>query len=146
MSDIKFYSEPVEMDYIRSPGKLLVKFFASLRDEGVIKGIRCSHCSHTFVPPQQFCPDCFHKMSNFVAMPATGQIASYTVVKRDAPFAVWKAPFAYVAVKFDGSDSLLWHRLKDTANIAIGARVRAVFRPASQREGSLLDIEFFEMV
>lgn len=146
MSEIKFYSEPVEMDYTRSPGKLLGKFFASLRDEGIIKGIRCSHCSSVFVPPQQYCPLCTSKMSNLIPMPQEATIASFTIVKKDAPFTEWKAPFTYVAVKYDATHSTFWHRLKETENVNIGDKIQAVFKPESEREGSLLDILYFEKI
>ncbi|MCP5493940.1 MAG: Zn-ribbon domain-containing OB-fold protein [Leptospiraceae bacterium] len=146
MKEIKFYSEPLEMEYTRSPGKLLGEFFVKLRDEGVVAGVRCSNCSYVFVPPQQFCPECSSKMINFVNMPSVGTVASFTVVRKDSPFAQWKAPFAFVAVKYDGANSLFWHRLKDIEGIKVGDKVQPVFKKEEDRQGSILDIEYFEKV
>lgn len=146
MDKVRFVSEPVEMEYTRSPGKILGHFFARMRDEGTLMAIRCSNCSQVFLPPQQFCPECTHKMTNFVEVPSEGRIASFTVMRKDSPFCELTAPYSYVAVQFEGVDSLFWHFCKDTEDLRAGDRVRAVFKSMDDREGSLLDLLYFERV
>ena len=135
----------VEMEYTRSPGKIAGRFLSELRDKGEILGIRCSKCSHVFVPPQQYCPDCRVKMQTWVPMPRDGVAEILTVVHEKTPFSPWQVPFVYVGVRFPGAHTLFFHRMIDVA-VNPGERVRAVLKSEERREGSILDIDYCERV
>jgi uncharacterized OB-fold protein len=54
-------------------------------------------------------------------------------------------PVTYALVRLDGADTVFLHRLLDVdGDPTIGMRVRAVL--ASDREGSILDVEGFRPV
>ena len=144
MEKIKFLKGTVEMDYTRSPGKVTGKFLTELRDNQTIQGIRCGNCSHVFVPPQLYCPDCRIKMQSFVKLHNQGTIEYFTKVFEKMPFARWEAPYAFIAVRLAGAHTLLWHRMINIDNIKAGMKVKAVFKPRETREGSILDIDYFE--
>lgn len=146
MAKIKFLEGNLEMDYTRSPGKVIGRFLSELRDNQEIMGIRDSKTSQVFVPPQLYGPDSKSKMQTYVPMPSEGTIAYFTVVKENLPFSDWPAPFTFVGVKFDGSHSVLWHRMKATEGLEIGQAVKPVYRDEEKREGSILDIDYFEPV
>jgi len=57
-------------------------------------------------------------------------------------------PEIMALIQLDGADSVLAHRLSevDPDDLRIGMRVRAVFKPKKEREGSILDIMHFEPV
>ncbi len=141
---IRFLEGELEMEYTRSPGKIIGRFLSELRDNEEILGIRDSRTSQVFVPPQLYGPDSKTRMQTFVPMPKEGRLAYFTVVKEATPFNDWQPPYAYVAVEFDGATSVLWHRMKETEGLKPGMALKPVYRPEDQREGSILDIDYFE--
>ncbi|RME92634.1 MAG: hypothetical protein D6767_02760 [Candidatus Hydrogenedentota bacterium] len=143
---IKFLDGEMEMEYTRSPGKLLGRFLSELRDNGDIYGIRCSKCSQVFVPPQQYCPDCKIKMQSWVLMPEEAVVEQFTIVQEETPFSDLKPPYAYVAVRFEGANSLFWHRMKNPDSLKAlkkGVKVIPKFLDVEKRTGSILDIDEF---
>lgn len=145
MEKIKTLDGIMEMEYTRSPGKILGRFLSELRDNEEILGIRCSNCSQVFVPPQQYCPDCKISMQTYVPMSKDGVIESYTIVREANPFCDLKPPYAYVAVRFTGANTLFWHRMKDGIDkLKHGLKVHPVFLPEDKRTGCIMDIDSFE--
>jgi uncharacterized OB-fold protein len=86
-------------------------------------------------------------MEEFVELPPTGVLTSYTQVTFPFidPF-TGKArpiPYCYGMIRFDGADNTFQFFLEETEirKIHIGLPLRAVFR--KRREGSIRDILFF---
>lgn len=143
MDEIKFLDGEMEMEYTRSPGKIIGRFLSGLRDQAEIQGIRCSKCSQVFVPPQQYCPDCGIKMENWVIMPEEGVVEQHTIVHVKTPFSDIEPPYAYVAVRFEGASTLFWHRMKNPEGVQNGLRVKPRFLEEEKRVGSIMDIDEF---
>jgi uncharacterized protein len=128
-----------------TPGVGNTAFFEALRDRGVFLGSRCDDCGVTYLPARVFCERCLAELDPSVECGPEGEVVSWTVVRRDVDDGELDLPVTYGLVRLDGADTVVLHRLLDgSGDPAIGTRVRAVL--ASQRDGSILDIEGFEPV
>ena len=138
-----------EFPYNWSAGHYWSKFFKGLRDEKTIYGIKCPSCGKVYVPPREICGRCFVRMSEWVDLGTEGVIEGFSVVRypyiNPSTGKPKKIPFTSLTVRLDGADTSMSHYLDETdeKKIAIGRRVKAVFR--EQRTGTIHDIEHFTL-
>ncbi len=127
-----------------SVGATGTKFLKTIRDEKKIMGIKCPSCSKVYVPPRTHCPTCFDRMSEWVDLSGKGTLTSYTVVRYEEPYLPRTVPFAYGVIQMDGADVGMAHILGevDLDKIEVGMRLEPVFK--EEREGSILDIDYFK--
>ncbi len=80
----------------------LSQFYTSLREEGKLVTTKCKKCGHIPWPPRQICPECLSMDYEWVDMPKTGTIASWTACYAGMPPELMdKAPMVYALVDFD---------------------------------------------
>jgi uncharacterized protein len=122
------------------------KFFRAIKDEGRILGTRCSKCERTYVPAVSFCERCLGETTEWVDVGVTGEVHTFTFFHEDADGKDLDKPELVAFVRF--GDGGLVHRLgeMDPQAVKIGMKVEAVFKPAGEREGSILDILHFKLV
>lgn len=144
---IKISSGEAEVPYNWHCGPYWSRFFRGLRDEKKIYATKCPSCGTVYVPPREVCGPCFAKMEEWVEVGPEGVIEMFTIVKlpyinpsNGKPVNV---PYTDVYVRLDGADTCLMHLLDETdeKKIAIGMRVKAVFR--EKRTGTMHDIQHF---
>jgi len=144
---IKINSGEAEVPYNWHCGPYWSRFFRGLRDEKKICATKCPSCGTVYVPPREVCGPCFAKMEEWVEVGPEGVIEMFTIVKlpyinpsNGKPVDV---PYTDVYVRLDGADTCLMHWLDETdeKKIAIGMRVKAVFR--EKRTGTMHDIQHF---
>ncbi len=137
----------VPLEYRYSVGEYGARFLEGLK-RGKITGSRCGSCSLVLVPPRIVCARCYEKMDEFVQLPPTGTLTSYTQVT--FPFIdpmtgiTRPVPYCYGMIRFDGADNTFQYFLKekDIRKMRVGLRVRAVF--GKKRDGTLRDILYFQ--
>lgn len=119
------------------------RFFRSIKDEGRIMGTYCPECNRTYVPAAIFCERCLSKLEQWVDVGTSGEIHTFTFLYENYDGTPREDPEVIVLIKF--GDGGLIHRLAevDLEQVSIGMEVEAVFKPASQRQGSILDISHF---
>lgn len=124
------------------------RFFRALKDEARILGTRCESCDLVYVPATMFCERCFAQLDDWVEVPSTGYVFSFTVLFRDLDDQALDTPRVLAYVKLDGCDGGLVHYLGeiDYTELYIGLEVEAVFKDAADREGSILDVQYFRPV
>ena len=122
------------------------RFFRAIKDEGKFLGTRCARCDLVYVPAAMFCERCFAELDEWVEVPNRGHVFTFTVLTRDLDDQPLDAPQVLAYVKLDGADGGLVHYLGDMEGrpIFIGLEVEAVFKNAAEREGSILDIRYFQ--
>lgn len=133
----------VVMPYRYYVGTMASRFFAELRDNKRILGIRCLVCDHVYVPPMSTCPGCFAKLEEWVEVRDEGRVTSFTMVHYATRVQPVAAPLVYGIIQLEGADTGLVHLINDVnfSDIKIGMRVKAIFK--KQREGNILDIRYF---
>ena len=131
-------------NFLVSTGATGTKFLSEIRDNKKIMGIKCPKCSKVYVPPRLHCPTCFARMTEWIELSGKGALSSYTVVRYEEPYMPKTPPYAYGVIQLDGADTGMAHVLGevDLDKIKIGMRLEPVFK--EEREGSILDIDYFK--
>ncbi|MFQ5665218.1 MAG: OB-fold domain-containing protein [Candidatus Binatia bacterium] len=137
----------MEFPYKHSTGPVIGRFLAGLKEQKKIWGQRVSG-QGVVVPPLGYSEIDGSDAGDWVAVGDTGVVTAVAVVHQPIeglhPLAV---PFAFVLVRLDGADTALAHVVKDgLESLRVGARVRAVWAPGGERQGSIRDILCFRLV
>ena len=83
----------------------------------------CNACKEAHYYPRTICPHCGSDKTTWIASEGTGEIYSYTVMRRGVT-----VPFSMAYVRLDEGVSLLTHLTNcDFDEIKIGQKVRVVF-------------------
>lgn len=129
-------------------GEAMERFLSGLAERR-LEALACDGCGRRYVPPRPFCGSCHQRLSRWVPVADEGVIEAWTVMwvpivdgRTGRPR---KTPYGMGLIRLDGADTTVNHLLDvaDPARLAIGQRVRAVWR--DDRIGSLNDIEHFEV-
>lgn len=130
----------VAFDYTRSVGPVLGRFLTGIRD-GQFVGARLSD-GRVVVPPPEFDPVTHRATDDFVDLPDTGVVTSWTWVSEPVKGQPFDRPFAFALITLDGADGAILHAV-DVAgpdDISTGMRVRA--RWGTDRTGLITDVVF----
>jgi len=135
---------PVENRY--TYGLAGEKFFRAIKDNGQILGTHCPNCDQTYVPATVFCERCLAQLDEWVDVGTTGEVVTYTFLHVNLDGSPRQDPEIIAFVRF--ADGGLVHRLGevDPEKAEFGMMVQAVFKPAAERVGSILDIDHFKPV
>ncbi|MCU1346074.1 MAG: hypothetical protein JWL70_2340 [Acidimicrobiia bacterium] len=105
--------------------------------EGRLVGYTCTTCGTVVMPPQPFCYNCQHREFEWVDLPGTGTVYSFTVVRHPlAPHLQAAVPYVGAVVDIDGTQGagarLLVNIIDcDVDAVRIGDKVRVVFEKVS---------------
>jgi uncharacterized OB-fold protein len=129
-------------DYAASPEES--KFFRGLA-EGRILGQRCPACHKVYVPPRGACPVDGVPTTDEVELPDHGTVTTFCIV--NVPFLGQKIEPPYVSayVLLDGADIAFLHLILecDPADVRMGMRVEAVWKPREEWTTDLNNIRYF---
>ncbi len=122
------------------------RFFRAIKDEGKILGTHCPKCERTYVPGTIFCERCLGKLDEWVDVGTTGNVHTFTLLYENYDGSPREEPEIIAFVSF--GDGGIVHRLGevDAEEVEIGMEVEIVFKPQSEREGSILDIAHFRPI
>jgi acetyl-CoA C-acetyltransferase len=119
-------------------------------ENGKIRASFCPGCDRMLIPSRSFCELCsLRSVDRYFDMPDTGVVETFTISHVDwssAPLPDGEVNiFAVVAIDGAGDHMGLVHRLGevDPADIEIGMRVEAVWKPAAERVGAVTDLMYF---
>jgi hypothetical protein len=122
-------------------------YLASLK-AGVILGSHCPSCRKIVVPPRTICEFCFRPMDEFVPLKDTGTVNTFSLC-----YVTWdvqriKEPEIPAVIEIDGASPNhgIMHMLGEInpKKVKIGMRVKAVWKPVEERQGSINDIMYFK--
>ena len=124
------------------------RFFRAIMDEAKILGTRCETCGLIYVPATMFCERCFGRLDKWVEVPSQGTVFTYTVLHRDLDEKPLDPPAILAYIKLESASGGLVHYLNqvEPEAVHIGMEVEAVFKDATERKGSILDIKHFRPV
>jgi uncharacterized OB-fold protein len=133
--------------YAWDAGVAIGRYLAELK-EGRLVGVHCKKCKRTVIPPRNFCEWCFRPMDDWVQLPDTGIVNTFSLCYVTWDMKVLTDPEIPTVIDIDGTSPPvgIMHKLGevDPKTVRIGMRVQAVWKPPEQREGSILDIEYFK--
>ncbi len=122
------------------------KFFRAIKDEGKILGTYCANCDITYIPGRIFCERCMAELDDWQDMGSTGEVYTFTLLFEDLDGIPIEEPIVVAFIRI--GDGGLIHQLGelDLEELYIGMPVEAVFKPKAEREGSILDIQYFRPI
>ncbi len=151
LSDADFRSAVGAVDVSLDPryswdaGVAISRFLDGLRD-GKVLGRTCRVCRRVLVPPRMFCERDFRPTDGWVDVADTGVVETFSIAHVSWDMRDLETPDMPAVIRIDGtSDGGLLHKIGgvEPDSVSIGMRVRAVWKPESERTGSILDISHF---
>ena len=139
--------DQLRADFAWDTGIAIGQYLAAYK-EGLILGSRCNTCRKVVVPPRTVCEWCFRPMDEFVPLQDTGTVNTFSLC-----YVTWdvkriKEPEIPAVIEIDGAAPLhgIMHKLGEVEpdDIKIGMRVKAVWKPPEERDGSVTDILYFK--
>lgn len=141
----------LDLDYQHSYGPYYGRLFDELAHHRRLVGSPCPQCHQVMVPPRERCDVCFARTTRLVEVQDTGTLQAFSIVHLEFVGQTRTPPYVYAEVVLDGSSTRLIHvlggfEIEKARDLTIGMPVRAVWKDASQAQGTLADIEYFEPV
>jgi uncharacterized OB-fold protein len=142
-------AETVALPYTWTTGPTLARFLQGLK-EGKILGTRCPQCRRVLVPARLFCPRCFVDTTEWVDLPDSGRLRTYTIVNFRYAGQPKEPPYVVGIIDLEGAGVGLLHwvggvDLSDLEaagrRLRTGLPVKAVW--ARERRGRITDIDHF---
>lgn len=134
----------IKVPYTWSVGETGSRFLKALRDDKKILANKCPQTGQIFCPPKLNSPYSLKPITEWIELSGTGTVQTFTQRNYDSAAAKPDAPRIYALILLDGTTQALPHLLGevDYAKVKAGMRVTAVFR--ENREGHILDIQYFK--
>jgi uncharacterized OB-fold protein len=136
---------PIHLRYQHSVSPEESRYLRAL-GEGRLIGQRCPACEKVYLPPRGACPTDGVPTTDEVELPDTGIVTTFCVV--NVPFLGQRIKPPYVAayILLDGADIAFLHLVLgcDAADVRMGLRVRAQWKPRDEWGTSLENIDHFE--
>jgi uncharacterized OB-fold protein len=122
------------------------RFYRAIKDKEQILGTYCNNCKRTYVPAVHFCERCMNQIDDWVDVGTVGEIVTFTNLYVNYDGSRREEPEIIAFIRL--GDGGLIHRLEssDQITVEIGTQAKAIFKPQSEREGSILDIVHFELI
>jgi uncharacterized OB-fold protein len=143
--------EPVTM--VTTPVQLHYQHSASVEESRFLRGIaegrllaqRCPACHKVYVPPRGACPVDGVPTEGEVELPGQGIVTTFCIV--NVPFLGQRIepPYVTAYILLDGADIAFQHLVLgcEAAEVRMGMRVEAVWKPRDQWGTSLENIDHF---
>jgi uncharacterized OB-fold protein len=135
--------------YAWDAGVAISRYLRELKG-GNLVGVRCNQCRRTVIPPRSVCEWCFRPMDDWVTLPDTGTVNTFSLCYVTWDMQYPDVPEIPAVIDIDGTKPSvgIMHMLGEVEPeaVEIGMKVQAVWKPADEREGSILDIKYFKPV
>ena len=144
-ADLTHWRGQIPVNYVYTAGRAGEKFFRGLM-RGKLLAAVCLACQVTYLPPRTYCERCFERLeSNYTEVLPKGEVYTYTVCHKQLDGTPSDTPRLVAVIKITGTDGALVHYLDKVKaeEVYIGMPVKAVLKPKKDREGSILDIQYF---
>ena len=113
--------------------------------QGMLLGARSGDTGKVYFPPREADPATGRELDQFVELPDTGTVTTFAII--NIPFAGQKIKPPYVAayILLDGADIPFLHLVTgiDAADVRMGMRVQAVWKPRDEWGLGIDNIEHF---
>lgn len=132
--------------YAWDSGVAIGRYLEGLK-AGKLLAVECRKCRRTMIPPRMFCESCFRPIDGWRQVKDTGTINTFSLC-----YVTWdvkriKEPQIPAVIEIDGASPGMgiMHLIGgvDPKKVRIGMKVRAVWKPAAEREGAITDILYW---
>lgn len=142
-----FEKDSFDLRYSWDSGIAISRFLESLK-QGKIIARKCNTCGRILVPPRMFCEECFTPTHEWVEVRDTGVVNTFSISYVNNDASRRESPLPVAVINIDGASEGMGflHLLGEVepSSIYVGMRVKAVWKPAAERVGSITDIKYFK--
>jgi len=148
--EIFLTEDALDCAYAWDTGVAISRYLKELKN-GKIIAKECRECDRIMLPPRMFCELCFRPSGDWVFVQDSGVVNTFSIchvhwdasrVKED------EKPYLPAVIEIDGASPGMgiMHLLGEVEpeQIKIGMKVKAVWKPESERTGSITDIKYFK--
>jgi uncharacterized OB-fold protein len=140
----------MQADYFYPSGVAGDKFFRHIMQNNTLLANKCNKCKKVYCPPRLYCEDCFEEIpdSAWKEVPPVGIVRLFTIAKLNAHGKKLANSKIVGLIDIEGTDSSMLGLIA-SSNVEkdfTGLKVKAVFRPKDQREGTIKDILYYEEI
>lgn len=136
-------------EYGWDAGIAIGRYLEELRN-GRLVGVRHHRCGRTVIPPRIFCEQCFAPMDEWVQLPDSGTVNTFSICYVSWDVKKLEVPEIPAVIEIDGTSPRvgILHKLGeiDPQQIKVGMPVRAAWKPAEERMGAITDILYFKPI
>lgn len=137
------------IQYAWDTGQAIGRYLEELKN-GRLIARHCNNCQRIMIPPRMFCERCFGPTHAWVVVKDTGTVNTFSLSYVSWDVRRLKKPEIPAVIEIDGASKGMGilHVLGNVSPkaVRIGMKVRAVWKPAKQRTGSITDIAYFEPI
>jgi len=142
--------DSLDCAYAWDTGVAINRYLSELKKARII-GTKCRKCKRVMLPPRLFCELCFIPSNEWVYLQDSGVVNTFSIcyVHWDASrIGEGEKPHLPAVIEIDGASQGMgiMHLLGEIEpeHIKTGMKVQAVWKPESEREGSITDIKYFK--
>ncbi len=136
-----------KLEYAWDSGVAIGRYIRELKN-GKIIGRKCDGCSKVLVPPRMHCEWCWRPTDSWEFVKDTGIINTFSLCYITWNMIKLKDPEIPAVIEIDGAapGHGIMHKIGgvDPKKVKIGMKVKAVWKPAEERTGSILDIMYWK--
>jgi len=140
-------SYETELRYSWTSGVAVSRFLRGLK-EGELWARKCNNCGRTMIPPRMYCEECFRPTDEWVRVQDTGKVNTFSISYVNTDASRRRDPILVSVIEIDGASPGMGilHVLGDVApeHVYVGMKVRAVWKPQTERAGAITDIRYFK--
>lgn len=143
--------EPVTM--IVTPVSIEIEHTASVQEsaylralrEGKLLGGRTGEDGKVYFPAREANPATGQALDTFIELADRGTVTTFAIINIPFPGQRIKPPYVAAYILLDGADIPFLHLIQeiDAAEVRMGMRVEAVWKPESERDFGIDNIEYF---
>ena len=142
------WDEP-KLEYAWDSGVAIGRYIRELKN-GKIIARKCNGCRKILVPPRMHCEWCWRPTDSWEYVKDTGVINTFSLCYITWDMVKLKVPEIPAVIEIDGAapGHGIMHKIGgvDPKKVKIGMKVKAVWKPAEERTGSILDIRYWKPV
>jgi len=138
---VKYVEATVRLPYHYVAGDFRARYLQALKDK-IILGSRCAKTGKVFLPPIVSSPESFAPCDTFVELPGRGIVTTFCIVNIPVIGRNVELPYVAASVAIDGADISIYALIQECppAEVRMGMRVEAVWKPDGERQGDHEDI------
>ena len=141
---VKYIDAQVRLPYHYVAGDYRARYLRALKDKKIL-GSKCAATGKVFVMPVIASPESFAPCDTWVELPGRGTITTFCVVNLPVIGRDLEIPYVAASVALDGADVSMFALIQECppADVRMGMRVEAVWKPDAERRGDHEDILYF---
>ncbi|MCS7119202.1 MAG: Zn-ribbon domain-containing OB-fold protein [Archaeoglobaceae archaeon] len=145
--NVTYFEDHPNLAYSWTAGQAMSRFLNELKN-GKLIATKCEKCRRVIFPPRIYCELCYKPIDDWVYIKDTGVVQTFSISFIDPDAKPLEKPVIVAVITIDGASPNMgiMHIIDEVEpeKVYIGMRVKAVWRPESERKGTITDIKYWK--